>query len=188
MARVAVAAAVVLALAAGVWALWPDGEPAPSTTLPVAASTTTEAPTTTAPPRSTTSTTVADHVVETVEEAEAILRELWFEWFEGIYEQDEDRLRAVVLTEEQVAEGVAQFGVMPLSQRPTSDAFSFTGTEVLLSTSDCLGIWASMSATFREGSSEGVHVLRLHDGSWKLINYWVHRGDLWENDCDAVLP
>ncbi|MGA7282898.1 MAG: hypothetical protein WBZ40_14105, partial [Acidimicrobiia bacterium] len=48
----------------------------------------------------TTSNTSSDtHVVETVAEAESILRDIWFGWFEGIYNQDEERIKEVVGTQ-----------------------------------------------------------------------------------------
>lgn len=185
MARLAVAVAVVIALAVGVWMLWPDDERGATTTEPLAASTTTSSPITTTEPAPT--TTEEDHVVETVEEAEEILRDIWFAWFEGIYNQDEDRIREVVITEEQVRDATEAFGQMSFAGPPTANAFRFSGTEVLLAMEDCLGVWSSVSASFREGSTSGVHVLRRHEGRWKLISYWVHKGDLWEEDCEITL-
>ncbi len=90
---------IVVGLAVGIWALWPrdNADPTP-TTQPTAAETTTTTvpPTTATTVLSTTVTTEASHVVTTVEEAEEILRTLWFGWFEGIYNQDEARIREVV--------------------------------------------------------------------------------------------
>lgn len=183
MTRVAVALAVVIALAAGVWMLWPDGERTPSTTttLPIAASSST-----TSTPAGTT-TTADDHIVDTVEEAEAILRELWFGWFEGIYNQDVSRINAVVVLPEQVEDAHRQFGQMTFGHPPTEDSFEFEEVEILESTLDCVAIWARSSATFRPGSSAGVHVMRYHQSKWKMISYWVHRGDLWHEDCSVPL-
>ncbi|MFQ5523113.1 MAG: hypothetical protein ACE5F5_06000, partial [Acidimicrobiia bacterium] len=123
MLRRAAAALLLVGLAAGVWMLWPRGDPGGqvATTLPaaVAPSTTTTLAATTTTAVGTTTTTIESHVVETVEEAEAILRELWFGWFEGIYNQDEDRIREVVATEEQVEDARAQFDVMTFTEPPT---------------------------------------------------------------------
>lgn len=184
MARLAVAVAVVIALAVGVWMLWPDDERGATTTEPLAASTTTSSPTTTEPAPT---TTEDDHVVDTVEEAEEILREFWLAWFEGIYNQEDDAIRDVVVTEEQLASATQQFGVMDFLHRPTHDAFTFSATEILHSAPECLGLWASVEATFREGGLAGVHVFRWHDGRWKLLNLWPRRNDLWREDCDAAL-
>ena len=102
--RWAIAGLVVVGLGVGVWLLWPDGDAAgPTTTTVLAAATTTTSESideTTTTSAAVTTTVVESHVVETVEEAEAILRELWFGWFAGIYNQDEDRIREVVATEE----------------------------------------------------------------------------------------
>ena len=95
-----VAGLIVVGLAVGIWALWPrENSDPPPTTVPIAVETTTTTlvTTTSAPP--TTSTTEDTHIVATVGEAEEILRALWFGWFEGIYNQDEDRIREVVGTQ-----------------------------------------------------------------------------------------
>ena len=99
MIRWLIAGLLVAGLAIGVWMLWPTDEPSPSSTTIAAIDTTTS--TSLADPSTTTtepvtSTTTAAHVVTTVEEAEAILADLWFGWFEGIYNQDEARIREVV--------------------------------------------------------------------------------------------
>ncbi|MGH8950519.1 MAG: hypothetical protein ACRDX9_03750, partial [Acidimicrobiia bacterium] len=99
MIRRLIAGLIVVGLAVGIWALWPRGESDPTpTTLPIAVETTTTTQVTTTTSAATT-TTDGSHVVTTVEEAEAILRDLWFGWFEGIYNQDEDRIREVVGTQ-----------------------------------------------------------------------------------------
>ena len=112
--RRVIAALVVVGLAIAVLLLWPRSDPddpddtlaAPSSTT----STTTPSSTVTTEPGSTSTTSDGSHVVETVEEAEAILRELWFGWFEGIYNQDEDRIREVVVLEQTVDTARQAFG------------------------------------------------------------------------------
>lgn len=181
MARLAVAVAVVIALAVGVWMLWPDDERGATTTEPLAASTTTSSPTTTEPAPT---TTEDDHIVETVAEAEEILREIWFAWFEGIYNQDKDRIREVVVTEEQVEDAVQRFGESEFSRKPESSDISFSGTEILQSDKECVAVWTRVVLTgFREGSSEGVHILRRSRDKWLLHTLWRHRNDLWQTDC-----
>ena len=114
MKRWLVAGLIVVGLAVGIWALWPQENSDPSpTTVPIAVETTTTTlvmTTTTAPP--TTSTTEVTHIVATVGEAEEILRALWFGWFEGIYNEDEDRIREVVGTQAMLDAARSQFGVM----------------------------------------------------------------------------
>src|SRR5688572_17948155 len=166
MARLAVAVAVVIALAVGVWMLWPDDERGATTTEPLAASTTTSSPTTTEPAPT---TTEDDHIVDTVEEAEEILRDIWFAWFEGIYNQDEDRIREVVITEEQVEDAVQRFGESQFSRKPESSDISFAETEILQSDKECVAVWTRVVLTgFREGSSEGVQILRWSRDKWLL--------------------
>lgn len=190
--RKVVVSLMVVALAIGVWALWPrEGEGPSTTTVPVAAATTTT--TTTVPVTNTgaaTTTTIEEvgpRVVETVEEAEAILRELWFGWFEGIYHQDEDRIREVVATEGFLEAARDQFGVMEFAEEPTPAGIVFSDTEILRSDEGCLAVWSSVTAQFREGRSEGVYVIRRLDDVWGFASSWVFREDLWEQDCDAQL-
>jgi hypothetical protein len=183
MARVAVAIAVVIALAAGVWWLWPDAGAGPTTTLPVAASTTTEPPTTTttAPP----TTTTTDHLVDTVEEAEEVLRDLWFRWFLGVYEQDVETIRGVVFLESQLEEAQQSFERAEYLRRPDPSDISFSDTEILLSSPSCLAVWSTLHLTgFREGSSQAVHIVRWADDHWVIHTLWRYRNDLWLNDCN----
>lgn len=187
MARLAVAAVIVIGLAAGVWWLWPREDPTgPSTTVPSADPITTTTP---SPGETTTSTSEpGSHVVETVEEAEAILRDLWFGWFEGIYNQDEDRIREVVATEEQVDTAREQFGVMEFIAPPTREGLGFDETEVLRSDEECLVVWTKLVLSrFRSGESQAVHVLRWINGDWASLNVWRFKNDLWAEDCRSSL-
>jgi hypothetical protein len=191
MARTAVAVVIVLGLAAGVWWLLPSDDPAPSTTLPVGAATTTTGTSTSTTVDGSVSTSGSDHVVTTVEEAEEILRALWFGWFEGIYNQDEDRIREVVATEEQVETAKEQFGVMEFTAAPTPEAIVFTETEILRSDEECLAVWSVTHAEDLLGESattSGVEVLRWRDDHWVMLSSWVYREDLWQSDCQSLLP
>lgn len=186
-----VAGLLVVGLAIGVWALWPRDDPEPSqTTLPEAADTTT---TTTTPADTTTTvvptstTTGGAGVVTTVEEAEQILRDLWFGWFEGIYNEDEERIREVVASQSQLDAAIAQFGLMEFNGPPTRAGLNFLGTELLYTDSDCLAVWADFSIGFRNAETTGVHLMRWTDTGWKLVNLWPLRDDLWEQDCEAQL-
>jgi hypothetical protein len=183
-----VAGLIVVGLAVGIWALWPreNSDPSP-TTVPIAVETTTTTlltTTTSAPP--TTSTTEDTHIVATVEEAEEILRALWFGWFEGIYNHDEDRIREVVGSSNQIDAAVAQFGELEMSRPPLATDFALIATEILEASATCTAIWSEMSASgFAEPAVEGVHVFRWSEGKWLFISLWEHRGDLWEEDCAA---
>jgi hypothetical protein len=186
--RPLVAGLILVGLAVGIWALWPreNSDPSP-TTVPVAVETTTTTllPTTTTT-LPTTSTTADTHVVATVEEAEEILRALWYGWFEGIYNQDEDRIREVVGSSNQIEAAVAQFGQLEVTRPPAASDFAFSGTEILEASPTCTAIWTEMSATgFGAPAVEGVHVFRWSEGKWLFISLWTHQDDLWEGDCAA---
>jgi hypothetical protein len=181
---------IVVGLAVGIWALWPDDDSSPSpTTTPPAAETTTTAPVTSTTTITTvaTTSTVTTHVVSTVEEAEEVLRNLWFGWFEGIYNQDEARIREVVATQSMLDAALAQFGVMEFVAPPTADGLSFANVEILRADEVCLAVWAEVSSTFRPGGTEGVEVLRHVDNKWVFVSSWTNRGDLWEADCESPL-
>jgi hypothetical protein len=186
VARYAVAAAVVAGLALGVWLLWPRGDVAgPGTTLPTVEPTSSGSTGTTEVPG-----TDPSHVVETVEEAEEVLRGLWFGWFEGIYHQDEDRIREVVATEEQVETAREQFGVMEFVAEPTPEALVFTETEILRSDEECLAVWVVLDARSflgTGGTHTGVDVYRHTSTGWRYLSSWVYREDLWQGDCEALL-
>ena len=182
---------IAIALGIGVFLLWPrSSDDPPANTEAMATSTTTTAagPTsTTSTVQSTSTTGVESHVVETVEEAEEILRELWFGWFEGIYNQDEEQIREVVVLEETVETARESFGI-EFERAPTPSDISFSDSEVLRSDEMCLAVWTVLELSgFREGSSSGVEILRWTDGKWKSLTTWTNRDDLWEADCESSL-
>ncbi len=194
MIRIVVAGLVVAGLALGIWLLWPDGDAVgdTATTIAAAPETTTTTvsadPTTTPPEVSTTSTVEEFRVVETVEEAEEILRELWFGWFEGIYNQDEERIREVVATEERVETARSQFGVAEFLTAPEAGHLIFEETEILRADEECLAVWAIMAVSgFRTGATSGVFVIRRADGQWLRLTTWASPNDLWEADCESIL-
>ena len=119
MIRRLIAGLVVVGLAIGVWALWPRDEPdrSPTTTVNAVDSTTN-----TSAPDPVTSTTLESHVVTTVEEAEVVLRELWFGWFEGIYNQDEDRIKQVVGSQVLLDSAREAFSTMTFNSTPSPAA------------------------------------------------------------------
>lgn len=187
--RLIVASVVALGLAVGVWLLWPRTPEVTVASTEASGTTTTleTVPTTTSTTPSTTSATGESTLVTTVEEAEEILQDLWFGWFEGIYNQDEDRIRAVVATEHQVRLATEQFAEMLFDRRPLASDLSYEGTQILMATNTCTVIWTTSKIEgFNSGNSSDVHVLRWNDG-WKFFSLWSLRGDLWEGDCEADL-
>jgi hypothetical protein len=183
---------IVVALAVGVWVLWPrDDTNSTTTTTSVQADPTTSAESTTTTTATTTTGPVgSSDVIETVEEAEAVLQELWFGWFEGIYNQDEDRIKEVVASQSQLDAAIAAFDVATFVARPTLEGIGMSETEILRTDSDCLVVISTIDVTeFRgEGAtSRSVEVLRTVDGEWKFAASWTHAEDLWGQDCDAQL-
>jgi hypothetical protein len=188
--RPLVAGLILVGLAVGIWALWPreNSDPSPST-VPAAVepTTTTLAPTstTTLP---TTSTTAQTHVVTTVEEAEGILRALWFGWFEGIYNQDEQRIRQVVGTQAMLDAALAQFGVMEFDREPRATDLTYSNSEILRADQRCLVVWTSTEvAGFNVATTTDVHVLRFGDEGWVIASLWQEKNDLWDMDCESRL-
>lgn len=192
---ISVLVVVGLAVAVALLLVNRDGD-APSDTVAEGTTTTTSAVTSTLPSATTTTVAVTTssptemQVVETVEDAEAILRELWFGWFEGIYNEDEDRIREVVVLEETVDTARESFGVMQFSAPPTQSGIELADTELFRSDSDCIAVWTNMDVgTFRSeaAGTSGVNILRKVEGNWRLLSVWPNRGDLWESDCESVL-
>ncbi len=79
-------------------------------------------------------------MVETVAEAESILRQLWFGWFEGIYNQDEERIKEVVGTQALLDNARDQLLWRHWISLPcrTRDEIEFGSLEVLRSDQECL--------------------------------------------------
>jgi hypothetical protein len=178
---------VVVGLAIGVWALWPQDEPEPSPTTTVDAVGTTS---TVIVPLSTT-TTEDSHVVTTVEEAEEILRGLWFGWFEGIYTQDEERIKEVVGSHRLLDNAKAAFESVSFVAAPTIEGVVLDEAEILLSDEICLVIWSGSDVVFLDNPQgtlrEGVDVFRWTENGWLMVSSWQHKSDLWETDCESVL-
>jgi hypothetical protein len=190
--RRVIAALIVVGLTIAVILLWPSptAEIPPDTIAGATTTTTTTSPTTTTVPDTTTTSAVeGSHVVETVEEAEEILRELWFGWFEGIYHQDEDRIREVVATQAFLDAGVNAFGNLPFTAEPSREGLDFEELEILLTSAECLAVWSVSTTSFldTDEARSGVEVLRLFDGEWRFASAWRFRNDLWEGDCEAEL-
>ena len=195
MIRRLAAGLIVVGLAVGIWALWPrdDSDPSPTTT-PTALETTATIPRTTTTTSVVTTffvttSTAATHVVATVEEAEEILRNLWFGWFEGIYNQDEARIREVVGTQAMLEAAREAFGAS-FTEAPTRDGVLLSQSELLRSDEDCLVAWSTIDvSSFRGESSDSqmVTVMRWVDDTWKLATTWALKEDLWDADCESQL-
>jgi hypothetical protein len=186
--RRVIAALIVAGLAIGVFLLWPRAEPDdPSDTLAIPSTTSSISDPTTTTDAGTTTSVDGTQVVETVEEAEAILRELWFGWFQGIYNQDEDRIREVVATTHQLQLATEQFGQMEFERAPLPTDLSYSNSEILHATDQCTVIHTRLTLTgFQDAETTDVYVLRWNDG-WRFFSLWAFPDDLWESDCEAEL-
>jgi hypothetical protein len=183
---------IVVALAVGVWVLWPrDDTNSTTTTTSVQADPTTSAESTTTTTATTTTGPVgSSDVIETVEEAEEVLREFWIGWFEGIYNQDEDRIKEVVASQSQLDAAIAAFDVATFTNEPTAAAVLLSDIEILRADSSCTAVWAKLDVSGFRGpgaETEGVHIFRWSEGVWKSVSTWVRKGDLWEGDCEGQL-
>lgn len=191
--RRVIAALVVAGLAIAVIVLWPrSGAEDPATvegTTTSSTSTTGPSTTTTTIGSTLTTTALDDRTVETVEEAEAILRELWFGWFEGIYNQDEERIREVVATEQMLDAARNAFGALEFVSEPGPQGVNFVELELLMATPDCLAVWSVTETDFLNvaESRSGVDVLRYANKAWRFASSWKFRNDRWEADCTAEL-
>jgi hypothetical protein len=120
-----------------------------------------------------------------------ILRELWFGWFEGIYNQDEDRIKEVVGSQVLLESARGAFGNLGFVTMPGANGIVFDETDVLLSSEECLVLWSRSDALFLENPQgalrEGVDVLRWNDNGWVMVSSWQLKGDLWEADCESLL-
>lgn len=181
---------IAVALAVGVFVFWPRSDDDPSATVAEATTTTTTEPpaATTSPSSPSTSLGDGSHVVETEAEAEEILRDLWFGWFEGIYNQDEERIREVVATQHQLNLAREQFGTMEFATQPQPSDIQYSDTQILLANEQCTAISTNATFTgFRTGTTSDVHILRWDDNRWKFFSLWTFEEDLWEPDCEASL-
>ena len=188
--RLVVAGLVIAALALGVWLFWPQEVVEPVVTTAAAAATTTAVPTSTTTVAKTTSSTEVDsHVVTTVEEAEEILRELWFGWFEGIYNQDIDRIREVVATEEFLTAAADSFGLLPFTRTPDPASIEFLSIELLRTDDHCIAVLSTSNVDFLESGPArvAVDIMRLTDAGWQLFSSWTNKDDLWDSDCESQL-
>lgn len=193
-----IAGLIVVGLAVGVWVLWPrEGSDTTTTTLPVAAATTTSTTNATTTSSSTPDVTVAttttrleSHVVETVEEAEEILRALLWSRYDAIFREDEGSLQGLVASDSALKSGVQSFGQLVFLAEPTLEGVVLREIEILRSDETCLALWADLDVTAfvdSDANSSAVVILRSQDNQWKWMALWRFKNDLWETDCDASL-
>jgi hypothetical protein len=190
-----VAGLIVVGLAVGIWVLWPwdDAVPTPTTVPTATESSTTVMSTTTTPttlPVTSTTSSTGTHVVTTVEEAEAVLRELIYRRLLGIYNEDRRGLAEIAASQAALDSAVEAFGQIRFLTEPFPEGVQLSNAEMIRGDQACLAIWAEVDVSAFQGEgavSSAVVVLRNVDGSWRWASVWQHREDLWEADCDAQL-
>ena len=178
-----VAAAIVVGLAA-LFAVLLREDPTPTTTTigATASTTASTSPSTTA--ATTTSTTTAE---QRQAEVEMILQELWFGWFDAIYNKDADALWEVVATTRFHDAGIAAMESLDFSEAPIESDITIEIESLLLDRADCLVVHHQASAEFIEAVNSTVSVMWPDQQyGWRFASAWVLPGDMWLQDCDDV--
>lgn len=199
--RRALSLGVIVALAIAIWVAVQSGDdPAPTsttastvapTTQPPATTATTTASTTSTTAPSTTATTAPPTTVDDearVEEVRLLLEELYFGWFEAIYHNDEDRVSAVVATNDRLEAFRVAAQSHTYERAPKHEEIQVRDIEILRDAPDCLVVYSILDLTswLGEGAvSTGVDVLWPYKGSWRRAGLWSSKDDLWQTDCDA---
>jgi hypothetical protein len=165
--------------------------PGPTTTTLLATpTTTTESTTTVAVTTSTSAATTTTSEEERIAEVEQILTDLWFGWFDAIYERNSDDLWNVVATTRQHEAGIAAMDNLSFVSAPSVEGLDVQVNEVLLDRNDCLVVHQTLTALTLEGSPsvETVEVMWPDPRyGWRFATSWAHPEDLWKADCDEVV-
>jgi hypothetical protein len=178
-----------LALAAIFLALQGADEPVlvttTSTTISIPPTTVTGAASTSTSSLASTSTTTT---VQRQVEVEALLKELWFGWFDAIYRKDPDALWEVVATTQFHDAGVAAMDTMEFISEPTVDGFDISDLEILLDRPDCLvAAYTIDPLLLSEPRASFVSVLWPDDRyGFRFATDWQYANDLWQGDCDNL--
>lgn len=200
-ARVGLGLGVIAALAVAIWAaVAQGGDEIPSTTTTLPPSTTSAPPTTisttTVAPTSTTTTpttTPAETTATTVdaearaEEVRLILQDLYFRWFDAIYRNDEEAVREIAATQNNLDDFRNAIEEMDLPSAPDPGDIQIHDVEVLRWDESCLVVYSVLDLSNWRGDgaiSEGVDVLLPVEGEWRLGTAWGNKSDLWQQDCE----
>jgi hypothetical protein len=192
--RLAVAIGIVGILGVIAVLAWPRDEDPGGDAAGPTATTTTAPPTTSSTPPSTTTTTEPTTTTISAEariaEVEAILRDLWFGWFDAIYRKDADALWEVVATSTIHQSGVEAFEVLPFAREPAADLVQVSIIDVLLDRSDCLVVHHEIDISEVRGEPAATAVVSVlwpdERYGWRFATSWANPNDLWLSDCDAL--
>lgn len=191
---------VIVALGVAVWAALSAGNDDVPTTSTVSSSSTTTASTptttplpttttsgsTTAPPTTSAPTTTIDPEAR-IEEVRLILEDLYYRWFDAIYRNDEEAVRDVVATSNNIADFREAVTTLNLERPPERGEIRVTDVEVLRDDSRCLVAFSTLDVSAWRGAgatTEGVDVLLPVSGDWRLATTWESESDLWQTDCE----
>lgn len=184
---------VMVALAIAIWAALASGdsdpEPTTTTTTTTLATSTTTAPTTTTSTTTPPQTSVPDTTVNAEarrEEVRLILEDLYFGWFDAIYHNDEEAVREVVATSNNIEDFHQAVESLTLPSPPIRAEIQVKDVEILRDDDRCLVTYSILDVSQWRGEgalSEGVNVLLPVEGEWRFGTAWTHRYDLWEADC-----
>lgn len=183
-----VAAAIVVGLAALVAVLLRENPTPITTTTTIGAA----APTTTSTSPSTTAATTTSTVTAEQRQAEVemILQELWFGWFDAIYNKDADGLWEVVATTPRHEDGVRAMETLEFIAPPTMDAIRVVRSELLLDRSDCLVVDHAIDLSGFAGPGSVAQTVSVlwpdTRHGWRFATNWENADDLWLMDCDSV--
>jgi hypothetical protein len=193
--RLAVAIGIVGILGVIAVLAWPRGEDPGGDAAGPTTTTTTAAPATTVTTASTTTTTEPDTTTTIsaearIAEVEAILRDLWFGWFDAIYRKDADALWEVVATSTGYEDGLAAMQTLEFLVQPTAETTYVSVREILLDRADCLVVALELQAQGYLGpdaTTVSVDVLWPDERyGWRLATRWTDRNDQWLSDCDDL--
>lgn len=199
-ARVGLGLGVIAALAVAIWAaVAQGGDETPSTTTTLPPSTTSAPPTTisttTVAPTSTTTTpttTPAETTATTVdaearaEEVRLILQDLYFRWFDAIYRNDEEAVRAIAATQNNLKDFHRAVEQLRFPRAPTPDDIRVSDVEILRWDESCLVVYSVLDVSSWRGEgavTDGVNVLLPVNDQWLFGTAWVNKHDLWQDDC-----
>src|SRR5690554_310862 len=159
-ARVGLGLGVIAALAVAIWAaVAQGGDETPSTTTTLPPSTTSAPPTTistttVAPTSTTTTPTTPGETTATTVDAEAraeevrlILQDLYFRWFDAIYRNDEEAVREIAATQNNLEDFHRAVEQLRFPRAPTPDDIRVSDVEILRWDESCLVVYSVLDVS-----------------------------------------
>jgi hypothetical protein len=189
-ARAGLSLGVIVALAVAIWAAVSSGDESPPTSSSTSTSTTaTTATTTTVPSTTSSATSTPDTTADPearVEEVRLILEDLYFRWFDAIYRNDEEAVRTISATSNNIDDFHRAVETLELPSAPEREDIVVRDVEVLHDDPTCLVSFSVLDVSAWQGAgavTDGVNVLLPVAGEWRFGTAWENKNDLWESDC-----